>query len=157
MRKSTYRRRAESNGAEPPADESASTAKRASCCAAAAASFSRASVVFGSAPFSSMLACVETANRYCARPSWISRATRALLGDGAAELGEADRPPDAHEQDAVGEQAQEVALRDVAAREQRREDVVELREEREGRAEAEPAVEVVAARAEAKPEEVLKR
>ena len=82
----------------------------------------------------------------------LARDARALLGDRAAELGEADRPPDAHEQDAVREHAQEVALRDVAAREQRREDVVELCEEREGRAEAEPAVEVVAARAEAKPE-----
>jgi hypothetical protein len=33
-----------------------------------------------------MLACVETAKRYCARPSWISRATRSLLGDGTTEL-----------------------------------------------------------------------
>ena len=47
----------------------------------------------------------------------LARDARALLGDGAAELGEADRPPDADEQDAVGEQAQEVALGDVAARE----------------------------------------
>src|SRR6266516_5211913 len=77
VRKSTYRRRAASKGAEPPADERASTAKRASCCAASAASFSCGSVVSGEAPFSSMLACVETANRYCASPSWISRATRA--------------------------------------------------------------------------------
>ena len=59
------------------AEERASTAKRASCCAAAAASFSFGSVCSSGAPASSMLACVETAKRYCARPSWISRATRA--------------------------------------------------------------------------------
>ena len=75
----------------------------------------------------------------------LARHARALLGDRAPELGEADRAPHADEQDAVREQAQEVALRDVAAREQRREDVVQLGEERERRAQREPAVEVLAA------------
>ena len=46
----------------------------------------------------------------------LARDARALLRDGAAELGAADRAPDADEQHAVREQAQEVALRDVAAR-----------------------------------------
>ena len=40
----------------------------------------------------------------------LPRDPRALLGDRTAELGEADRPPDAHEQDSVGEQPEEVAL-----------------------------------------------
>src|SRR5437016_578168 len=39
-----------------------------------------------------------------------------LLGDGAAELRGADRAPDADEQHAVGEHADEVALREVAGR-----------------------------------------
>src|SRR5919198_737530 len=79
----------------------------------------------------------------------LARHSGALLGDGAAEFGEADRAPDADEEDAVRQQPQEVALRDVAVRKQRREDVVQLREERKRCAEAEPAVEVVAAVAEA--------
>ena len=44
----------------------------------------------------------------------LARDARPLLGDRAPELGEADRAPDADEQHAVREQAQEVALRDVA-------------------------------------------
>ena len=52
-------------------------AKRASCCAASAASFRLASVCSCGAPFCSIVAWVDTAKRYCARPSWISRATRA--------------------------------------------------------------------------------
>src|SRR5262245_26108605 len=82
----------------------------------------------------------------------LARDAGALLRHGAAELRVADRAPHAHEQHRVGEQAQEVALRDVAARELRREDVVELGEQRQRRAQAEPAVEVVAAGPEAEPE-----
>ena len=82
----------------------------------------------------------------------LARDARPLVGDGAPELGGADRAPDADEQDAVREQAQEVALRDVVAREQRREDVVQLREERERRGEREPAVEVLAVLPVAEPE-----
>ena len=74
----------------------------------------------------------------------LARDARPLLRDRAPELGVADRPPDADEQDPVGEQPQEVALRDEVARERRREDVVQLGEERQRRAEREPAVEVVA-------------
>ena len=44
----------------------------------------------------------------------LARDARALLRDRAPELGGADRAPDADEQDAVREQAQEVALRDVS-------------------------------------------
>ena len=61
----------------PLADESASTANFASCCAASAASWSFGSVTSSDAPPPSMLTWVEIANRYWARPSWISRATRA--------------------------------------------------------------------------------
>ena len=61
----------------PAADESASTANCASCCAAVVASLSRGRICSSSAPDSSMLTCVESAKRYCARPSWMSRATRA--------------------------------------------------------------------------------
>ena len=38
----------------------------------------------------------------------------SLFGDGASELGVADRAPDADQQHAVGEQAQAVAERDIA-------------------------------------------
>ena len=47
----------------------------------------------------------------------LARHARSLLRDRAPELGEADRAPDADEQHAVGEQAEEVALGDVVARE----------------------------------------
>ena len=53
---------------------------------------------------------------------------------------------------AVGEEPEEVALRDVLARERRREDGVQLGEEPDRRAEGEPAVEVLAVRPVAKPE-----
>jgi hypothetical protein len=66
-----------------------------------------------------------------------------LLGDGTAELGEADRAPGADEDQRVREHAEEVALRDVRAREQRLEDQVERREEHQREAEREPAREVV--------------
>ena len=42
---------------------------------------------------------------------------RALVGHGTPELRLADRPPDPDEQHAVREQAQDVAGKDVAARE----------------------------------------
>ena len=74
----------------------------------------------------------------------LARDPRALLGDRAPELGEADRAPHADEEEAVGEQAEEVALRDEVARELGLEHVVQLGEERQGRAEREPAVEVLA-------------
>ena len=76
----------------------------------------------------------------------------ALLRDRAAELGRPDRPPDADEQDPVGEEPQEVALRDVVARERRREDGVELGEEPDRRAEGEPAVEILEVGPVAEPE-----
>src|SRR5215211_1418018 len=65
-----------SNGALPLAEERARIAKRASCCASAAASLRRLTVPTGAEPRSSMAACVEIVKRYCASPSWISRATR---------------------------------------------------------------------------------
>ena len=40
----------------------------------------------------------------------LPRDPSTLLGDGPPELGGLDRLPDAYEQEAVGEQAQEVAL-----------------------------------------------
>ena len=61
----------------------------------------------------------------------VARDAGALLGDRAAELGLADRPPDADEQDAVGEQAEEVAREHVVARAARREHVVEIGEDDE--------------------------
>ena len=79
----------------------------------------------------------------------LPRDARALLGDRAAELGDADRPPDADDQHDVGEQPQEVALRDERRSGERRELEVERSEQHQRRAEREPAVEVLAARAEA--------
>ena len=75
----------------------------------------------------------------------LARDACALLGDGAPELGELNRAPGADENDDVREHAQEVALRDVRAREQRLEDEMERGEEHEREAEREPAREVVAA------------
>ena len=102
------------------------------------------------APASSIDACVETAKRYCARPSWISRATRARSSATA-------RPNSANwiarqapiEEDDEREHAQEVALRHERAREQRLEDEMQRREEHQREAEREPAREVVAAAHEA--------
>ena len=82
----------------------------------------------------------------------LPRHAGALLGDRAPELGEADRAPDADEQQAVREQAEEVALGDEVAREAGREDVVELGEQRQRGAEREPAVEILASRPVADPE-----
>ena len=82
----------------------------------------------------------------------LSRDARSLLRDRAAELREANRPPDADEQDGVREQAQEIAGGDEAVGDQRCEDVVQVAEEKQGRAKGKPAVEIVAARPEAKAE-----
>ena len=43
----------------------------------------------------------------------LARETRALVGNGATELGGLDRAPDADAEDAVAEHAQEVAGRDL--------------------------------------------
>ena len=75
----------------------------------------------------------------------LARDAGSLLGDGTAELGEADRAPDADEQDAVAEQAEKVALGDEVARDARGEHVVQLGKEGQRRSEREPAVEVLAA------------
>ncbi len=77
VRISTYRVSAASNGAVPPAAESARIAYRASCCASSAATFRRGRTSSSGAPASSIDACVDTAKRYCASPSWMSPATRA--------------------------------------------------------------------------------
>ncbi len=66
-----------------------------------------------------------------------------FLCDRPSELRGANRPPDADEQDSVGDDAQEVALRDDVARELWCEHVVELGEQRHRRPESEPAVEVL--------------
>ena len=54
---------------KPLAEDSARTANRASCCADSVASFMRGRSSSSDAPESSMLTCVDSANRYCARPS----------------------------------------------------------------------------------------
>ena len=82
----------------------------------------------------------------------LARDPCALLRDHAPDLGRADRAPDADEQDRVGEEPQEVALRHVLARERRREHRLELGEQPDRRAEGEPAVEVLAVRAVAEAE-----
>ena len=82
----------------------------------------------------------------------LARHTRALLRDCASELCEADRPPRSDEQHAEREHAQEVRLRDGVAADERREQVVERREEHQRRAEAEPAVQVVTPVVHAEPE-----
>ena len=100
-----------------------------------------------------MLTCVEIANRYCARPSWISCATRAsFLCDRSAEFGLADRAPDPDEQDAVGEHAEKVARQQVLARAALRDHVVEVCEHDERERQGEPVVEVAPVPAEAQPE-----
>jgi hypothetical protein len=75
-----------------------------------------------------------------------------LLGDRPPELGRADRAPDSDEQDPGRDQAKHVRMRDVVARERRREDAVQLGEQPDGRAEGEPAVEILAVSAVAEPE-----
>ena len=78
--------------------------------------------------------------------------TGPLFCNRSAELGEADGPPHTGEQDTVGKETQEVALRHVLVGDDGREDVVELREERERGSEAEPAVEVLTLTPEAQAE-----
>ena len=82
----------------------------------------------------------------------LARDARALLRHRAAELGLEDRPPDPDHEYRVGQQRQEVGLRDLVAAEQGPEDQAQRREEHQRRAEREPAVEVLTTRAEAKPE-----
>jgi hypothetical protein len=55
-----------------------------------------------------------------------ARDTSALLSDCAAELGEADCSPDARQQQPVGQEPEEVSLRDDTAGHDGREDVVEV-------------------------------
>ena len=68
-----------------------------------------------------------------------------LLGDCTPELPLADRPPKTHEQNRVREHAQEIAERDAIGGQHRREDVLELGEERQRGSERQPAVEILAA------------
>src|SRR5207244_4042585 len=82
----------------------------------------------------------------------LARDAGPLLGDCPSELGGSDRPPDADQQDAVGEQPQEVALRDERTREERREDVVQLGKEPKRGGEGEPTVEILPVRAVAQAE-----
>ena len=77
---------------------------------------------------------------------------RPLLGDRPAELRLADRPPDADEQDAEGEEPKQVARKDVVARTDRREHVVEVGEDDERQGQRQPAVEVAAVAAVAQSE-----
>ena len=80
----------------------------------------------------------------------LARDARALLCDGTSELGELNRAPGADENHDEREHAQEVALRDVRAREQRLEDEMKRGEEHQREAERQPACEVVAAAHEAR-------
>ena len=144
---------AASNGAEPLADESASTANRASCCAAGGRLLEARQHLLELGAAGEQARLRRDREQVLREPVVdLARDARALLGDGTPELGRPDRAPDADEQDRVGEQPQEVALRDVVARERRREDRVELGEEPDRRAEREPAVEILAVGAVAKPE-----
>ena len=77
---------------------------------------------------------------------------RTLVGDGPAELRLADRPPDTHEQDAVGDDAQEVALEHEVAGHDRSQHEVQVAEHRERRGETHPAVEIPSVPAEAQRE-----
>ncbi len=72
----------------------------------------------------------------------VARDASALLGDGSAELGLADRPPDADEEHGEGEDPEQVALEDVVARAGGCEHVVEVGEHDEREGERQPAVEV---------------
>ena len=69
---------------------------------------------------------------------------RTLVRHGATELRLRDRPPDAHEQHAVGDDPQEVPLQDEIARDDRGEHEVEVGEQGQRRREAHPVVEVSA-------------
>src|SRR5437764_225344 len=78
--------------------------------------------------------------RWPSRSAITTSARRPLLRDRAAELGSADRTLDADEQHAVGEHAEEVALREVGRGRERREEVGERGEEEERRAEGDEPV-----------------
>ena len=82
----------------------------------------------------------------------LTRDPCALVRDRPPELGVRDRAPDADEQEPEGDQAQEVALEDELARDDRRQHEVDVREERERHRQAEPAVEVAPVAAVANPE-----
>ena len=102
-----------------------------------------------------MLTWAESAKRYCARPSWISRATRARSSatarpNSASPI--ARQTPD--EQHPEGEDTKEVAREDVVARTERREHVVEVGEHDERERQRQPAVEVAAVAAVAQPEPI---
>ena len=71
----------------------------------------------------------------------VARDPRALVGDRAPELRLADRAPDADEQHAVRDDAEEVALQHEIARHDRREHEVQVGEDGERRGQTHPAVE----------------
>ena len=85
----------------------------------------------------------------------VARDSRTLVGDRASELRLADRAPDAHEQHAVRDDAEEVALQHEVTRHDRREHEVQVGEDGKRRGETHPAVEVapVAAIAQREPDE----
>src|SRR5207244_11971525 len=74
----------------------------------------------------------------------LARNTRALVRDGAAEFGVADRAPDAYEKKPIRQHAQKVTARDGRWRQDRSEHVMQRREQHERRPEREPAVEILA-------------
>ena len=153
VRTSTYRRSAESKRAEPPAGDSARTAKRASCCAVMAACLRRGSTSSSGAPDSSMLTPRRDREEVLRETVVdVPRDARPLVRDGAPELCVADRSPDADDEDPVRENVEEVALEQEVARQDRGEDEVQVREDRERRREAHPAVEVASMAAIAEPE-----
>jgi hypothetical protein len=81
----------------------------------------------------------------------LARDPRAFFGNCPSELCVADRAPCAGKQESIRKQPQRVAARDGARRQDRREHVMKGREQHQGRAEREPAVEVLAALVEAFP------
>ena len=76
----------------------------------------------------------------------------ALVGDRPPELGLADRPPHANEQDGVREQAEKVPLKEILAHPTRSDDVVQIGEDDERQRKGQPAVEIAAVVAVADPE-----
>jgi hypothetical protein len=74
----------------------------------------------------------------------LTRDAGPFLRDGPAELRRADRPPHADEQDPVPEHAQELALRDLRARHERREYAMEPGEQEHAHPDREPEVEILA-------------
>ena len=82
----------------------------------------------------------------------LARDAGPLLGDGAAELGLADRPRHSGEKHAEREQPQQVAREHVVARPERREHVVEIGEDDERQGQRQPAVEITTVTPVAQPE-----